>query len=189
MVYILFIRDEVLGNPYPPDVILESINVTGNSFNLLNNKSNKSEILLSHEQNDLTFEYAGLHYSNPAKNQYQYMLEPYDTNWVEVEGQRTTRYTNLDPGEYTFRVKASNSDGVWNQKGTFINIIINKPWWQTYLAYMVYILLGFSLLYSLRRYEMSRQRLKYNLKLGSLETEKLKEVDQIKSRFFCQHIS
>jgi signal transduction histidine kinase/ligand-binding sensor domain-containing protein/AraC-like DNA-binding protein len=180
-----FYPDKVLGNPYPPDVILESINVTGESINLLNTKSDKSEILLSHEQNDLTFEYAGLHYSDPAKNQYRYMLEPYDTNWVCAGVQPTARYTNLDPGEYTFQVIASNSDGVWNEKGASINIIINKPWWQTYLAYLVYVFLGLSLLYSLRRYEISRQKLKYNLKLGNLQTEKLKEVDQIKSRFFA----
>jgi signal transduction histidine kinase/DNA-binding response OmpR family regulator len=113
------------------------------------------------------------------------MLEPYDTNWVEAGVQRTTRYTNLDPEEYTFRVIASNSDGVGNEKGASINLIINKPWWETYLAFLVYLLLGFGFLYSLRRYEMSRQRLKYNLQLGNLETEKLKEVDQIKSRFFA----
>jgi ligand-binding sensor domain-containing protein len=135
-----FYPSQVIGNPYAPEVILESINVTGGSFNLLNKKSNDSEILLSHEQNDLTFEYAGLHYSDPAKNQYQYMLEPYDTNWVEAGVQRTTRYTNLDPGEYTFRVIASNSDGVWNEKGASINLIINKPWWETYLAFLVYLL-------------------------------------------------
>ena len=180
-----FSPDKILGNPYPPQVILESILVTGKSVNLLNSKSNNSEILLSHRQNDLTFEYAGLHYSDPAKNQYQYMLEPYDTNWVETGVQNTTRYINLDPGKYTFRVIASNSDGIWDKKGTFINIIIKKPWWQTYLAYMVYILFCFSLIYSLRRYEMSRQKLKYNLKVGNLETEKLKEVGQIKSRFFA----
>ena len=113
------------------------------------------------------------------------MLEPYDTSWIDAGTQRTARYTNLDPGEYTFRVIASNSDGVWNEKGTFINIIIKKPWWQTYLAYLVYLYWVFSLLYFLRRYELSRQKLKYNLKLGNLEKEKLKEIDQIKSRFFA----
>jgi len=180
-----FYPDQVLGNPFPPDVILESIQVTSNSLNLLNNKSNKSEVLLSHKRNDLTFKFAGLHYSDPAKNQYQYILEPYDTSWIDAGVQHTARYTNLDPGEYTFQVIASNSDGVWNKKGTSINLMINKPWWQTYLAYLIYILFGFSLIYSLRRYEISRQKLKYNLKLGNLETEKLKEVDQIKSRFFA----
>lgn len=180
-----FYPDQVLGNPNPPDVILESILVTGNSLNLLDNNSSKSEILLSHDQNDLIFEYAGLHYSDPYKNRYRCMLEPYDTNWVVSGVQRTARYTNLDPGEYTFRVIASNSDGVWNEKGASIFITISKPWWKTFLAYMAYLLFGFSLFYSLRRYELNRQRLKYNLKLGNLETEKLKEIDQIKSRFFA----
>ena len=85
-----FYPNEILGNP------LKSI-------------SNKTEILLSHDQNDLTFEYAGLHYSDPAKNQYRYMLKPYDTNWVEAGVQRTTRYTNLDPGKYKFVVKHHHS--------------------------------------------------------------------------------
>ena len=95
------------------------------SFNLLNTRSKKSEIVvLSHNQNDLTFEYAGLHYSDPVRNKHQYMLEPYDTSWINAGDQRTARYTNLDPGEYSFQVSASNSDGVWSEKGTFINIII-----------------------------------------------------------------
>jgi signal transduction histidine kinase/ligand-binding sensor domain-containing protein/AraC-like DNA-binding protein len=180
-----FYPDQVLGNPYPPEVILESINITGKTFNLLNTISDKSELLLSHNQNDLTFEYVGLHYSDPAQNQYRYRLEPYDITWIDGGEQRTARYTNLDPGEYTFQVIASNSNGVWNLKGTSINIVINKPWWNTNIAYMVYIFLVFGLVYSLRRYELSRQKLKFNLKLGNLETEKLKEVDQIKSRFFA----
>ena len=135
-----FFPDQVLGNPYPPDVILEGIKVTGSSFNLLSTKSNKSEILLSHKQNDLTFEYAGLHYSDPAQNQYRYMLEPYDTSWIDAVSQRTARYTNLNPGEYSFQVIASNSDGVWNETGKSISIIISPPWWLTWWAYTIYVL-------------------------------------------------
>ncbi len=181
-----FYPHQVIGNPYPPDVILESIIVTGKSTNLLNPKTQKSkQLLLNHQQNDLTFKYAGLHYSDPTKNKFRYMLEPYDADWLDAGTQRTARYTNIAPGEYNFKITASNSDGLWNEEETSIYIIINKPWWQTYLAYIVYILLGLSLIYSLRRYEISRQKLKFNLKLGNLETEKLKEVDQIKSRFFA----
>jgi signal transduction histidine kinase len=112
-------------------------------------------------------------------------LEPYDPDWIDAGTQRTARYTNLNPGEYTFRVKASNSDGVWNEKGASIKILIASPWWQTNLAYLAYIILALSMFYSIRRYELNRQKLKYNLKLGQIEAEKLKEVDQIKSRFFA----
>ena len=133
----------------------------------------------------MTFEYVGHHYSDPSKNQYKYLLEPYDTSWIDAGTQRSARYANIDPGEYIFRVKAANSDGVWNEQGTLINLVIHKPWWQTYPAYLAYALLGFSLLYSLRRYELNRQNLKYNLKLGNIEKDKLKEIDQVKSRFFA----
>lgn len=181
-----FFPDQVKGNPYPPDVVLSGLHITGEPFDFLNTSSEPSEaILLNHNQNDLTFDYVGLHYTEPSKNQYRYMLEPYDPDWIAAGTQRTARYTNLNPGEYTFRVKASNSDGVWNEKGASIKILIASPWWQTNLAYFVYIILALSMFYSIRRYELNRQKLKYNLKLGHVEAEKLKEVDQIKSRFFA----
>lgn len=180
-----FYPDQVLGNPFPPDVILESIQVTGESINLLSNKSNKSEILLFHKQNDLTFEYAGLHYSDPAKNQYRYMLEPYDTSWIDAVSQRTARYTNLNPGEYTFQVIASNSDGVWNETGKSISIIISPPWWLTWWAYTIYILATIIAIYGIRKYELNRIRLKNQLNLESVTSKKLRELDQIKSHFFA----
>jgi len=139
---------------------------------------------LSHSQNDLSFEFAALHFSDPKKNKYAHKLEGYEDDWI-YDNRRIATYTNLDPGEYTFKFKGSNSDGVWNEEGASINIIINKQWWQTYIAYMAYFLVGFSLIYSFRRYELSRQKLKYNLKVGNLEAEKLKEVDQLKSQFFA----
>ncbi|VAX20240.1 diguanylate cyclase/phosphodiesterase (GGDEF & EAL domains) with PAS/PAC sensor(s) [hydrothermal vent metagenome] len=182
---ISFYPDHVIGNPFPPDVILESIQVTGNSFNLLSTKSNKSELLLSHKQNDLTFEYAGLHYSDPTKNQYRYMLEPYDSSWIDAISQRTARYTNLNPGEYTFQVIASNSDGVWNEQGASLKIIIAPPWWQTWWAYTIYILSIIFSIYVIRRYELSRIQLKNQLKLESVTSKKLRELDQVKSRFFA----
>ena len=169
-----FHPDQVLGNPFPPKVVIEDISLMGKSGNLMSTLYNNEEILLAHNQNDLTFEYAGLHYSNAAGNIYKYILAPYDTSWINSNTQRTARYTNLDPGEYTFHVTASSNDGVWDEKGAFINLIILKPWWKTYTAYFAYIFIGLGFLYSLRKYELNRQKLKYNLKLGHIETEKLK---------------
>ena len=180
-----FYPDNVLGNPYPPDVILESINVTGESTNLLSTKSDKPELLLSYEQNDLTFEYAGIHYSDPAKNQYHYMLEPYDNSWIDAGIQRTARYTNLDPGKYNFKVKASSSNGVWSEEGKTISIIISPPWWQTWWAYIIYLFVTMIAVYGIRKYELNRIRLKNQLKLESVTSKKLRELDQVKSRFFA----
>ncbi len=180
-----FHPDEINGNPFPPDVILESIRVTGESSNLLNTKSKKMEIVLSHKQNDLTFEYVGLHYSDPIKNQYQYMLEPYDTTWIDAGTQRTARYTNLDPGEFTFRVKASNSDGVWNDKGASLQLSIHPPIWATWWAYLIYAITGLLIFIVFRRYELNRLSLKHGMELKESEARKLQEVDQLKSKFFA----
>ena len=180
-----FHPDEINGNPFPPDVILESIRVTGESYNLLNTKSKKREIILSHRQNDLTFEYVGLHYSDPIKNEYQYMLEPYDTIWIDAGTQRAARYTNLDPGEFTFRVKASNSDGVWNDKGPSLQLSILPPIWATWWAYLIYAFTGLLIFIVFRRYELNRLSLKHGMELKESEARKLQEVDQLKSKFFA----
>ena len=71
-------------------------------------------------------------FNSPYKNRYRYKLEGFDEDWNEVDStRRFATYTNLDPGEYVFRVIGSNNDGVWNEEGTSISIIITPPWWET----------------------------------------------------------
>jgi signal transduction histidine kinase/streptogramin lyase/DNA-binding response OmpR family regulator len=90
------------------------------------------ELTLSYAQSVFSFEFAALNYRYPQKNQYAYMLEGFDKDWSYVDSsRRLITYTNLNPGEYTFRVKASNNDGVWNEEGKSIKIIVTPPWWQT----------------------------------------------------------
>ncbi len=100
-------------------------------------------------------------------------------------------YTNIDPGTYTFKVKGTNNDGVWNEEGTSITIIINPPWWRTWWAYTVYVLLAAGMLAGARRAIIQRERLKLNLKLEQMEREKehiqlekAQEVDKVKTAFF-----
>jgi len=90
------------------------------------------EITLSYKQSVFSFEFAALNYSLQEKNQYAYKMEGFDQDWNMVGTQRKATYTNLDPGVYTFRVKASNNDGVWNEKGTAIRVIITPPFWATW---------------------------------------------------------
>ncbi len=89
-------------------------------------------IRLSHNDNVLSFEFAALEYTNPGKNQYAYTMEGFDKDWVFAGPKREATYTNLDPAEYVFEVKASNSDGVWNERGTSVRIVISPPYWQTW---------------------------------------------------------
>ncbi len=143
------------------------------------------EITLSYLDNVFTFEFAALDYSVSEKNQYAYMLEGFDPDWNDVGKRRTATYTNLDPGEYVFRVKGSNNDEVWNDEGTSVKITITPPWWQTWWAYLLFAAAGLALLIAGRRYELNRQGLKYELELEHLQAEKLVEIDRMKSRFFA----
>ncbi|MCP4138916.1 MAG: hypothetical protein GY755_01255, partial [Chloroflexi bacterium] len=79
-------------------------------------------------------------YSDPAKNKYQYKLEPFDENWINAGTQRNARYTNLKPGAYTFQVKAANSDGVWSEEAAALSFVIHPPWWKTGWAYSLFAL-------------------------------------------------
>jgi signal transduction histidine kinase len=89
-------------------------------------------LTLSHRDNIFSFEFAALSYANSQKNRYRYRLENFEPGWNEVGSkQRLATYTNLDPGRYIFRVQGSNSDGVWNQEGVSLSILITPPWWRT----------------------------------------------------------
>ena len=152
----------------------------------------KDHIEITNKDNILVIEFAGLSYRNPANNQYAYKLEGFTDNWIQLGTQRRVTFTNLDPGKYTFRVKGSNADGVWNETGTSLSIVIHPPWWRTRWAYSLYVLAIWLTLAGIRRYEMNRQQLKHNLELEyvqrekeQLESEKLKDVDRLKSRFFA----
>lgn len=89
-------------------------------------------ITLSHKQSVFSFEFVGLNYIISKKNQYAYKLEGFDKDWNYVGSHRSATYTNLDPGEYTFKVKASNNDGVWNETGTALSVVVTPPYWQTW---------------------------------------------------------
>jgi len=98
------------------------------SKNIIDTKS----ITLSHHETVLSFEFTALHFTNPQKNQYAYMLEGLENDWNYTTAQRRyVTYTTLTPGKYIFKVKASNSDGLWNETPTTLELIILPPWWKT----------------------------------------------------------
>ncbi len=95
-------------------------------------------ITLQPEQSVFTIEYAALNFTNSSKNQYAYQLEGFDQAWQYVGNKREVTYTNLNPGTYTFHVKASNNDGIWNNEGATLQITMLPPWYKTWWAYMLY---------------------------------------------------
>lgn len=98
------------------------------------------ELTLTHKQSVFSFDFVSLNYNMPEKNQYSYKLEGFDEEWVFGDARRTASYTNLDAGDYVFRVRGSNNEGLWNNEGTQVNIQILPPWWKTWWAYTLYTL-------------------------------------------------
>ena len=185
---VMFYPDSVKDDPAPPQVLISNVSLFNKPNEIIKYDgfiSEVKELNLSYDQNDLRFDFIGLHYSEPAKNRYKYKLENFDDDWIDAGTQRNATYTNLNPGEYTFRVTACNSDGVWNKKGASIKLIITPPFWATWLAYTFYFLLGFGLLYSIRRFELNRTQLKNQLRLDEVKLEEKEEMDRMKSRFFA----
>jgi len=168
-----------------PQLILSDLKISNKSvFSMGENSPLESSLYdlpnlsLSYLQNDLTFESSVLHYCDPKKNKYAHKLEGYEEDWV-YDNRRIATYTNLDPGEYIFKFKGSNRDGIWNEPGKAISIIITPPWWQTWWSYLVYTLGFLSLLAGLRRFELNRRKEREDKRILELENErKTKELDE-----------
>jgi hypothetical protein len=95
-------------------------------------------VRLNHDQNFIAFEFAALNFRHPGKNQYKYMLEGLDRDWVYAETRRYAEYTGLRPGKYVFRVQGSNDDGLWNEAGARLEVIIRPPPWLSWYAWILY---------------------------------------------------
>lgn len=123
-----FYPDSVRDNYFVPPVVVSSVRIFNEEV-----KGEKDSVNVSYDQNFLSIEFASLDYTNPLDNQYAYMLEGFENDWHYVDSRRRiANYTNLSPGEYTLRVRGSNNDGVWNNVGTSIHIIIAPPFWMTW---------------------------------------------------------
>lgn len=108
------------------------------------------EIKLSYKQNVFAFGFTALNYVHPEKNKYAYKLEGFDKDWTYTDAtRRFANYTNIGPGEYTFRVKGSNNDGRWNEQEASIKLIITPPYWQTTWFKLLCVLVGALILYAI----------------------------------------
>ena len=160
------------------------VQITG--FSVLNKSRSLTDnvISLAHNENFLAFEFAALTYVLPQQSRYAYQLVGIDKQWVASGNRRFANYTDLPPGSYRFRVKASNSDGVWNERGTSLRLIIRSPWWATGWAYGLYALLVGGIIITSARLYTSRIRQRQELALNRRQAEQLKAVDELKTRFF-----
>ncbi|MFH1194086.1 MAG: two-component regulator propeller domain-containing protein [bacterium] len=142
------------------------------------------EIELAYHQNFITIEFVALNYQNLEKNQYKYKLEGFQDDWISAGYQREATYTNLSPGEYTFRVIASNNDDIWNTNGASLKIFVHPPFWRSWWAYAFYLLILLLLLYAFRKLILHEAEIKNKLEVEELEIKKLHEMDALKMHFF-----
>lgn len=190
-----FSPDSIRTNNNPPKVLLTELRILNQPVEV-NQQVNdrvvltkplylKSSLDLRHEDKSISLEFAALHYANPAGNKYAYMLEGFDKDWIYTDAsKRVATYSNLSAGDYIFKVKASNSDGIWMESPTTLAIAVAPPIWASTAAYVVYTLVFMLLLYlfyyAIRRYTKLKSKLAYEAILH----EKERELHESKVQFF-----
>jgi serine phosphatase RsbU (regulator of sigma subunit)/ligand-binding sensor domain-containing protein len=159
-----FYPAEIKDNPFIPPVVITSFSKLNEDVRFDEAISELDEIRLTHRDYVFGFEFAALEYSAPEKNRYAYKMEGLDDDWVYTDHEkRFASYTTLPPGKYRFRVKASNNDGVWNEAGASVKIVILPPLWMTWWFRVGVILLLAGLILFLYRRRLQTMRMKIEL--------------------------
>lgn len=179
-----FNPDRILQSTYSPPIVITDFQILNQPSEIKSKSAIRTSIFnskyfeLSYNQNDFSFQFASLDYNAPEMNEYAYFMEGFDEDWIYSGKRRFVTYTNLDPGEYIFQVKATNSDGTWNEKGSQIIIVINPPFWATWWAYTIYSISLIGLLYFIRHTELNRRKKKEEERLRrEREEARLREAE------------
>ena len=183
-----FYADSIKPNPFIPRIVFTEIKLfnkpvgIGDKINndviLTKSIYETSKIILSHKNNILSIEFATLHYTEPLKNKYAYKLEGFDKDWVETgSDRRFATYTNLPAGSYTFKVRASNNDGLWNEEGASLEVIILPPWWRTLLFRIIATIIIIGSIIAFYYYRLNRLNRQKRL-LQELVRKRTKEIEE-----------
>tara|TARA_R110002020_G_scaffold305608_3_gene521448 strand:+ start:3133 stop:6624 length:3492 start_codon:yes stop_codon:yes gene_type:complete len=174
----LFDPEQLNTNPYAPPVYITDFRLFNQSVDfreadspLQKDITVTDSVVLSYKQNVFTFEFKALNYTHPEENQFAYILEGFEEDWNYVGSQRNATYTNLSPGTYLFRVKASNNDGVWNETGTSLVLIVTPPFWKTawFIALSTLLVIGLLIL-------------AYNWRVRAIKAQNLQLENTVKER-------
>lgn len=170
-----FYPDSISENTTPPNVVLTSFKKFNKEIKLSPDIQVAEEIEIDYKDNLISFEFAALNFINPDSNKYAYMLEGFDDKWIYNGNRKEAFFTNLDPGEYIFRVKASNNDGVWNEKGASVRLIINPPFYLTWWFKLLVILAFGMLLYTFYLMRLNKIRAVDAVKIAEQENALVQE--------------
>src|SRR5450759_2315215 len=146
---------------------------------------NTDKVVLKYKENSFTIDFVALNYFFPEKNRYSYNMEGFNDKWIITEGKENfATFSNLENGNYTFKLKGTNSDGIWNETPITLKIKILPPFWKSWYAYVTYIILILSLLALLRYRKLARERIKTQLEQEYIESLHIHEIDSLKIKFF-----
>lgn len=189
---------EIYSNREEPEILFTDFRIKNESVDFKSSDSPidkhinyVTDIVLNWEQSFFSIDFAAMNHSHSEKNQYAYKLEGLEKDWNYAGTKRTASYANLKPGNYVFRVMASNNDGIWNEEGRTLNISVRPPWWKSFLAFIVYVVIILTSVYLITRVIRMREQMRSELRMQQLEFEKQQalikkehEVDQMKLKFF-----
>lgn len=153
---ISFDPKKIKENYFIPNVVITDFRVFDKPFHLDKSILFTDEINLTYDQNFFTIEFASLDYTAPEKNIFEYKLEEVDKDWIKSEGRRFASYTDISNGHYKFRVRGSNSSGIFNPREVVLKIIISPPFWKTWWFRLLALIAIALILYSLHKYRLNR---------------------------------
>lgn len=185
----------VTQSPIKPDVHFENFQIENQKIDpgekyrgrvILQRPINETQYIeLHHDENAISFEFVSSDYAAPGKINYAFKLEGFDTQWSYTSAaRRYANYTNLNPGDYVFKVRISNTDGVWNEVSKSVTIHIDQPWWQSPWAKAAYSITIIGLLLLMRKFVVFRTNMLHNLKFEKLQRENVEELNKVKLQFF-----
>ena len=186
---IYFDPENVVKYTYIPEIVISRFFVDNEPWPIEKYISNKNgvnyEVVLPYNNNNLSFEFCGLSFVEQDQNQYMYRFSGLNEKWntVNYKG-RFISYSNLSPGDYTFEVKASNFEGVWNPVPIKVNIHIKQVFWKSTLAIFLYLIIILSISFLIYIETKTRKTLRENLLREKLERRKIEELNELKLRFF-----
>ena len=142
------------------------------------------KLQLNHDQSLFTIDYFGLSFTRAKNLEYAYYLEGFEPSWNYVGKTRNATYTNIPPGSYIFKVKAANSDGIWSNSHTSLEIEILPPWWKTNLASLLFLVIFLSTIYNIYRFVKIRVKERLEIKREREERKQLEGLNAKKIQFF-----
>lgn len=142
------------------------------------------EIKIPYDKAAVSLDFVALEYTSPDKIGYSYLLEGWDKGWNDAGESRTANYTHLQEGDYNFMIRVTNADGNWGKDIQLLRIIVLPPWYRTPWAYGLYLALILGAIYLFMEYRSRQERLRYEIRLAHLESEKEKEINEKKLSFF-----